>query len=1620
MKMNQSNFFLRRRLCIWMALISLTMIVGEKAAWAENADEMHLTLSSHPDPSLTGETDPDLDVGKYQIVVITAPDTPAAYHSVMLYQTYPTTAGPFNECDFNVTVGGTVTNAVGDVSSAILDSKLQTIAYATLVGTFTIDADTGFNTFNLFNHDEFESFSQIIDLYSIRLDMNTLTGTWADSSTEIVGTNLCYNNWTYINTGPFGDIMGAYLSPTRSPITRGQRVFFLLPGPLEQAWWQPFIPQKCKCKGMASASFDSFQAGIAITDTPISYSPGIGPAMDFTVTYHQRLNNEATTFNYSNLGPQWRGSWISYISDGPTNGETSAVHHMSDGNIFNYGGYEPSVVQGLGLTPVNEGDFTTNQGWTHATLHYRQSPERYERWLPDGTVEAYAQAVGTSPNRLFFLTSITDPQGNVTRLAYDPNAAASGNAVLTTVTDPTGSQLIFTYSASDPLKIAKVTRSKDGLSARFQYASGLLTGSTDTSGMTSTFHYMSGTYFIDSMTTPYGTTTFNSTDGSGYLEADMTNPLGQNERVEYQESLSGSLVAASESAAPSVTGSYTFDNTNLNHANTFYWTRRAIADATAASITVDSAAFYAKAEVTHWAQGNEGSVAIPLSKKMPLEGRVWFNYPGQAGDIVDVKASGVSTSPAVTARVLDDSSTQASYATYNANGLITQSVDPVGRTTNYNYDTNGIDLLTVKQVNGSGQDTLSTMTYNSAHLPLTVTDASGQTTTMTYNSQGQLLTRTDPQSHTTTLAYDSNGDGYLHTVTGPVTGATTTYTYDSAGRVHTVTDSEGYVLTYAYDNLDRPISVTYPDSTTDLTAYKALDVVKTTDRQGRSTYMKYDAIRELLQTTDPLGRTTKYSWCTCGGLSTLTDANNNVTTWGLDLQGRVTSKTYADSSGITYAYETNTSRLHTMTDARGSVATYAYNADNTLAGTSYSVGSGVAATPNVSFGYDSVYNRVTWMADGTGTTTYSYATITGSVTTGAGRLSSVVVPIASSTGTITYAYDELGRVTARDVDHTLTGDNDTSTTFDSLGRVTGVTNALGAFTYAYVDTTSRLSSVTYPSGTGLSTLYSYFGNTGDQRLETIQNLHSSTQLSKFDYTYNAVGTIASWTQQADSSTAVVNTLSYDNADQLTKNVQSGGATAGNGYNYDPAGNRLAETTLSGTSVTATTASLFNNLNQLLSLSGTTSTTTVSGTTSLAASSVIVNGLAATVTGTAYSASIPTITGTNVLNITAKPTSGAPATQRFAATVTGSATTSLAYDANGNTTTDENGNTYSWDALNRLTSIVYNSGPYSGTHTEFAYDGLSRRTQIVERAGTTIGSGTVNSTKNYLWIGSEIAEERDASNTVTKRFFPQGEQQSGTNYYYARDHLGSVREMLNSSGTIVARYAYDAYGNTTVVSGSNLATFQYATLYAHQPSGLELPTFRGGYDPTLGRWIQRDYKGERGGLNLYGYVGDDPINSIDPLGFGSWKFDTSAVGDRSNLDAYYELDADELKCCSNARVDQYSLDVAPRQPPQFDGSGPQMNAGRGNNNNTKVYAQSDLPQGPGMRIFPLFNPYYYRPPSNQKFLLVAVCTAGPAAGKPLSMTRITVHTGGGWSQGDDGETPTGPVDVRVNVIPGKRP
>jgi RHS repeat-associated protein len=169
---------------------------------------------------------------------------------------------------------------------------------------------------------------------------------------------------------------------------------------------------------------------------------------------------------------------------------------------------------------------------------------------------------------------------------------------------------------------------------------------------------------------------------------------------------------------------------------------------------------------------------------------------------------------------------------------------------------------------------------------------------------------------------------------------------------------------------------------------------------------------------------------------------------------------------------------------------------------------------------------------------------------------------------------------------------------------------------------------------------------------------------------------------------------------------------------------------------------------------------------------------------------------------------------------------------------------------------------------FGYDGLSRRVRITELVGTT-----TNSDKQFVWCGQEFCEERDTTGTnVTRRFFGEGEQIGGTNYFFASDHLGSIREMTDGGGTVRARYCYDPYGRRSVnqISVSPIeADFGFTGYYFHAPSGLHLALYRE-YSADLGRWLNRDPIAENGGINLYNYVANNPINYYDPFGLEDYN------------------------------------------------------------------------------------------------------------------------------------------------------
>jgi len=500
-----------------------------------------------------------------------------------------------------------------------------------------------------------------------------------------------------------------------------------------------------------------------------------------------------------------------------------------------------------------------------------------------------------------------------------------------------------------------------------------------------------------------------------------------------------------------------------------------------------------------------------------------------------------------------------------------------------------------------------------------------------------------------------------------------------------------------------------------------------------------------------------------------------------------------------------------------------------------------------------------------------------------------------SDDTVTYQYDELSRVTNRAINSVAQ-----KLTFDSLHRITNVNNALGSFTNVYVGATARISTNFYPNGQ--RTVFGYYANTNDQRLQTIQNLKGNgTNISKFDYTYDAGdnGQISTWTQQADANTPNVLVTEYDPVDQLLgvtvrSNSVTGAILKQFVYGYDKGGNRTGETIqgISGVSPAISAAS-YNNLNQLTNASGggpmrfkghldEIGTVTVAGTNAPVDSRT-----------TNFAGYASVAAGTNVIPIVATDYSGNVRSNRYQVVVTNNGVAKiLAYDRNGNLTnmtTATYTNTYEWDGANRLTKITQLSTNNPPLTSEFTYDGLGHRVRIVEKT-----NGVAQSDKRFLWCEAQLCEERDSTGaTVTKRLLDQGEQISGVIYFFTRDHLGSIREMTDPGSAIRARYDYEPYGRKTKISGDLEADFGFAGHYFHAASGLHLALYRA-YDASAGRWLNRDplasqplllllqrkggalmvlrTRGIPGELlvdpNLYEYVGNDPILSVDL--YGLWN------------------------------------------------------------------------------------------------------------------------------------------------------
>ena len=166
-----------------------------------------------------------------------------------------------------------------------------------------------------------------------------------------------------------------------------------------------------------------------------------------------------------------------------------------------------------------------------------------------------------------------------------------------------------------------------------------------------------------------------------------------------------------------------------------------------------------------------------------------------------------------------------------------------------------------------------------------------------------------------------------------------------------------------------------------------------------------------------------------------------------------------------------------------------------------------------------------------------------------------------------------------------------------------------------------------------------------------------------------------------------------------------------------------------------------------------------------------------------------------------------------------------------------------------------------------YDGEGRRVVIIETDGAT-------RTETRYTCEGRICQARDENDQPIAYFFNEGEYwptpgvppsplMPGDKHLYAKDHLGSVRDTLDKTGSITARFDYDPYGGW-LTQPETVPQFGYAGMFYHAPSGLYLTHYRA-YDPKTARWLSRDPIEEEGGINLYGYVGGNPVSFTDPLG-----------------------------------------------------------------------------------------------------------------------------------------------------------
>jgi RHS repeat-associated protein len=227
-----------------------------------------------------------------------------------------------------------------------------------------------------------------------------------------------------------------------------------------------------------------------------------------------------------------------------------------------------------------------------------------------------------------------------------------------------------------------------------------------------------------------------------------------------------------------------------------------------------------------------------------------------------------------------------------------------------------------------------------------------------------------------------------------------------------------------------------------------------------------------------------------------------------------------------------------------------------------------------------------------------------------------------------------------------------------------------------------------------------------------------------------------------------------------------------------------------------------------------------------------------------------------------------------------------YDSDGNMTTDQSGLKYTYNAWGQLISVENSDDQ---PQESYSYDGLG------DRMTNTVYSDDVGTTTNFYYstTGQVLEEQANATGYYTQRYVwspayvnemiirdtdTSGSGLDSTVRSYSRiwavqDASYNVVAIVNNSGSVVERYSYDPFGTVTVMSPGYTVRESscYNWVYGFQGGRLDTVTGDTNFgarneDPSTGTWTSEDPLGFGGGnVDLYGFVGNNPIAYVDPSG-----------------------------------------------------------------------------------------------------------------------------------------------------------